>query len=68
MRHRMTHAAESSGAVSRDTVEDFVMAANEILVNALTHGGAPVELVMSVDLARLTCRITRRRTPGSRTR
>jgi hypothetical protein len=58
VRHLMTRAAESSGAVSRDTVEGFVTASNEILVNALIHGAAPVELVMWVDLARLTCRIT----------
>jgi anti-sigma regulatory factor (Ser/Thr protein kinase) len=58
VRHLMTRTAESSGAVPRDTVEGFVTASNEILVNALTHGAAPVELVMWVDLARLTCRIT----------
>jgi hypothetical protein len=58
VRHLMTYTAESSGAVSRETVEGFVSASNEMLVNALTHGAAPVELVMWVDLARLTCRIT----------
>jgi anti-sigma regulatory factor (Ser/Thr protein kinase) len=58
VRHLMTCTADSSGAVSRDTVEGFVTASNEVLVNALTHGAAPVELAMWVDLARLTCRIT----------
>jgi anti-sigma regulatory factor (Ser/Thr protein kinase) len=58
VRHLMTRAAESAGAVSRDTVEGFVTASNEILANALIHGAAPVALVMWVDLARLTCRIT----------
>jgi anti-sigma regulatory factor (Ser/Thr protein kinase) len=57
-RHLIGRIAESSGAMSRDRVEGFVTASNEILVNALTHGGAPVELTMWVDLARLTCRIT----------
>lgn len=58
VRHLMTYAAESAGAVSRDTVDGFVTASNEILVNALTHGAPPVTLLMWVDLAKLTCRIS----------
>jgi anti-sigma regulatory factor (Ser/Thr protein kinase) len=54
----LARTAESAGAVARDTIDGFVTAAHEVLVNALEHGGAPVQLVLWVDTARLACRIT----------
>ena len=58
VRHLLARAAESAAAVSRDTVEGFVAASHEILVNALRHGRPPVELLMWVDGSKLVCRIT----------
>ena len=58
MRHLLARAAESAAAVSRDTVEGFITASHEILVNALKHGRPPVELLMWVDGSKLVCRIT----------
>lgn len=57
-RRLMARAADSGCAVARDTIDGFVTAAHEVLVNALEHGGAPVQLVLWVDTARLACRIT----------
>jgi anti-sigma regulatory factor (Ser/Thr protein kinase) len=57
-RQLMFRAAESAGAVARDTIDGFVTAAHEVLVNALQHGGAPVQLMLWVDITRLSCRIT----------
>jgi anti-sigma regulatory factor (Ser/Thr protein kinase) len=58
VRHLLACAAETADAVSRDTVEGFVTASHEVLVNALEHGRPPVEVVMWVDGSRLVCRIT----------
>ena len=57
VRHLIARAAESAAAVSRDTVQDFVTASHEVLVNALEHGRPPVELLMWVDGSKLLCRI-----------
>ena len=57
-RHLMTRTAESAGAVARDTIMGFIAATHEVLVNALNHGGAPVELTMWVDISKLACRVT----------
>lgn len=48
----------SSSAVARDTVDDFVAAVNEVVVNGLHHGVAPVRLALWADPARLTCLVT----------
>ena len=58
VRRLLARAAESAAAVSRDTVEGFITASHEILVNALGHGRPPVELLMWVDGSKLVCRIT----------
>ena len=57
-RRLMARTAESAGAVSRETIQGFIAATHEVLVNAMRHGGTPVELMMWVDLARLACRVT----------
>ena len=58
VRHLLTRTAESAAVLSRDTVEGFVTASHEVLVNALNHGRPPVELLMWVDGPKLVCRIT----------
>lgn len=58
VRHLVTERATSGSAVSRETVDGFVTALNEVLANALTHGRLPVELAVWVDTARLAGRVT----------
>jgi len=47
-----------SSAVARDTVDDFVAAVNEVVVNGLHHGSAPVSLSLWADPVRLTCLVS----------
>lgn len=45
-------------SLTREAVDGFVMAVNEVLVNGLLHGGAPVQLLLWVGGTRLTCLVT----------
>jgi anti-sigma regulatory factor (Ser/Thr protein kinase) len=56
-RDLVRRSALSSSAVARESIDDFVTAVNEVLVNALQHGVAPVRLVLWVEPARLTCQV-----------
>ena len=56
-RELVRRSAVSSSAVARDTIDGFVTAVNEVLVNGLRHGIAPVRLVLWVETARLTCQV-----------
>lgn len=56
-RRLVRRSALSSSAVARDAIDGFVTAVNEILVNSLQHGGAPVRMVLWVEPARLTCQV-----------
>jgi anti-sigma regulatory factor (Ser/Thr protein kinase) len=58
VRRLVAGVAESASAVPRDAVEGFVVAAHEVMVNALQHGEPPVELSMWVETTRLACRVT----------
>jgi anti-sigma regulatory factor (Ser/Thr protein kinase) len=58
VRQLVARSAESAAALSRDTVEGFVTASHEVLVNALAHGRPPVELLMWVDGSKLVCQVT----------
>ncbi len=51
-------SALSSSAVSRDAIDGFLTAVNEVLVNGLQHAGTPVQLSLWVSPARLVCRVT----------
>jgi len=56
-RKLLRQSALSSSAVSRDAIDGFVTAVNEVLVNGLRHGAAPVRMVLWVEPARLTCQV-----------
>jgi hypothetical protein len=54
-RHLIARLATAATAVSRDTLDSFIGAVNEALVNGLQHGRPPVEVTIWVDLATVTC-------------
>jgi anti-sigma regulatory factor (Ser/Thr protein kinase) len=56
-RELVRRSAVSSSAVARDSIDGFVTAVNEVLVNALQHGATPVRLVLWVEPAQLTCQV-----------
>ncbi len=58
VRHLVNDSATSASAVPRDTIDGFVIALNEVLANALTHGALPVELAVWVGTSRLCGRVT----------
>ena len=57
-RHLLARSAESASAVDRESIIGFTTAVHEVLVNALTHGGPPVDLTVWAETARLTCQVT----------
>ncbi|HSE10015.1 MAG TPA: MEDS domain-containing protein [Nocardioidaceae bacterium] len=57
-RSLVRRTAVASSAVARPAIDNFVAAVNEVLVNALLHGGAPARLVFWVEPAQLVCRVT----------
>ncbi len=57
-RELVTRTAVTSSAVARETIQGLVTAVNEVLVNALAHGRAPVELALWVEPSKLTCRVS----------
>ncbi len=57
-RHLLKDSAESSSALARHTIDAFVSAVNEVLVNGLEHGGTRVSLTVWAEMSRLTCLVT----------
>ena len=55
---RLVVDGAAAGAMPRDTVDAFVVALNEVLANALTHGAPPVELAVWVGPSKLAARVT----------
>jgi anti-sigma regulatory factor (Ser/Thr protein kinase) len=56
-RQLLVRSAESGSAVDRATINGFSAAVHEVLVNALTHGAPPVDLIVWVETCRLTCEV-----------
>jgi anti-sigma regulatory factor (Ser/Thr protein kinase) len=56
-RQLLLRSAESASAVDRATICSFSAAVHEVLVNALTHGAPPVDLIVWVETSRLTCEV-----------
>jgi anti-sigma regulatory factor (Ser/Thr protein kinase) len=56
-RHLVRESGVSSSALSRQTIESFVTAVNEVLVNSLAHTRRPVELALWVEPTRLVGRV-----------
>lgn len=57
-RHLVSEVGATSSAVDRRTIDRFVLALNEVLVNGLRHGRPPVTLTVWVETSRLTCLVT----------
>ena len=57
-RRLIQRSSGSAEAVSRSSVEGFIAAVNEVLVNGVQHGGRPVELALWVERTRLVCQVT----------
>jgi len=57
-RQLIADTAKEASAVSRDAIDGFVLAANEILANGLEHGIPPVKLAMWAEVSKLTCLVT----------
>lgn len=57
-RHVLKDSAECSSALARHTIDAFVSAVNEVLVNGLEHGGTRVLLTVWAEMSRLTCLVT----------
>ena len=51
----LIHRAARSSTLADEAVQGFVGAVNEVLVNGLVHGGAPIKMLVWVEGARLTC-------------
>lgn len=58
VRHVLQGHAVSSTAMSRGTIDAFVSAVNEVVINGLQHGGTPVQLTLWVETSKLTCQVT----------
>jgi anti-sigma regulatory factor (Ser/Thr protein kinase) len=58
VRRLVARVAESASALPRETVEGFIVATHEVVVNALKHGEPPVELTMWAGTTTLACRVT----------
>jgi anti-sigma regulatory factor (Ser/Thr protein kinase) len=56
-RHLVARSAMSFSALPVSSIDGFVSALNEVLVNGLDHGGTPVQLALWVEPTRLTCRV-----------
>jgi len=56
-RQLVARSAVSFGALPLSSIDGFVSALNEVLVNGLDHGGTPVQLALWVEPTRLTCRV-----------
>lgn len=59
LRHRLTEAAEQMG-VEGDLRDDFLLAVNEIVTNAILHGGGAAEVAIGRSDGLLVCEIADR--------
>jgi anti-sigma regulatory factor (Ser/Thr protein kinase) len=59
---RAVHRVLADSDLDRDTVEDFVLAIDEIAANAAEHGVPPVDVRLWCGMGRLLCSITDRGT------
>lgn len=57
---RCVHEALAASELDRDTIEDFVLAINEIAANAAEHGVPPIDVRLWCGHDRLLCSITDR--------
>ncbi|SDY37187.1 Anti-sigma regulatory factor (Ser/Thr protein kinase) [Modestobacter sp. DSM 44400] len=57
---RSVHRALADSDLDQDTVEDFVLAIDEIVANAAEHGVPPVDVRLWSGMGRLLCSITDR--------
>ena len=56
-RHLLGTSARSGSAVSSQTIEQVLIAVNEVAANGLVHGRAPVHISLWTDVDVLTCLI-----------
>lgn len=57
-RHLVARIGIEASAVSRDEIDGFVVAVNEVMENGLQHGRPPVRLSIWVDPSTLTCLVS----------
>lgn len=57
VRFVVRQAARAQSAVSQKSIEELVMAVNEVAANGLVHGGPPVHVALWADVGTLTCRV-----------
>lgn len=57
LRHAVTSCAQDSGLAGQ-RLEDFVLAVNELITNAVRHGGGHGQLQMWRDDAGVTCEVS----------
>lgn len=57
-RHLVRDGALSSTAMPRGTIDAFVSALNEVLVNGLRHGAPPVHVRLWAETLKVTCLVT----------
>lgn len=57
-RHLLAATGRGATALAHETLDDFVVAVNEVLVNGVRHGRPPVELTIWAEPSRLTCQVT----------
>jgi len=57
LRHSVTSCAGAAGLVG-DRLDDFVVAVNELLTNAVRHGGGTGRLVLSVADGEVACEVS----------
>jgi serine/threonine-protein kinase RsbW len=59
LRHAVASCAAAAG-LDGDRLEDFVIAVNELLTNAVRHGGGAGQVRLSRDSAAVVCEVTDR--------
>lgn len=57
LRHAVTSAARSAG-LAGDRLDDFVVAVNELLTNAVRHGGGVGRVLLWREGAAVVCEVT----------
>ncbi|MGZ4493529.1 MAG: anti-sigma factor RsbA family regulatory protein [Nocardioides sp.] len=56
-RHQVRTTARASSAVPQRSIDELLVAVNEVVANGLVHGAPPVQLSLWVDVTTLTCRV-----------
>lgn len=57
LRHAVTAAASAAGLMGEE-LEDFVLAVNELVTNAVLHGGGSGQLTLRRHDGQLTCQVS----------